>query len=329
MTQATDLQITSGVRRELSSRRIDLTKLKFNVSSGEVHITGLLAFVGMERRPDEVAVELKFMESSIKAIPGVTSLEVDLENWTKTDLGQWSPQDSSRGPGGSATGTGEGFHCPECETVFHFCPCCGKPLIAGMPHKAAPTPARRRILPRKLDHGMPAPPRPVSPAIGGGAVKPMNNVVPVTKPSDKPLAKPVYAPQKDHKPLTTPTPVVKPVAVSTVARPVVQPVAHPVESPTIKPPPPPPRPPPTSSPPAAVINFSGLEISGLGFDQQSPAPPQNAPPPPPLGSDIFKGLDVSEIPGGKVADTVPTTPVTVVKPPAPRVQGFPIEDEDL
>ena len=89
MREANDLKISSAIRRELSSRRVDLSKLKFPVKAGEVSLQGELSFVGLEKTNDEIAIELKFIESSIKNVEGVSNIVFELTNWKKNDSGIW------------------------------------------------------------------------------------------------------------------------------------------------------------------------------------------------------------------------------------------------
>ena len=95
MKEANDLKISAAIRRELSSRRIDLSKIKFPVKAGEVSLEGELVFVGLSKTNDEIAIELKFIESSIKAIVGVSKINYELSNWKKNDSGIWEPVGSS------------------------------------------------------------------------------------------------------------------------------------------------------------------------------------------------------------------------------------------
>jgi hypothetical protein len=71
LREATDLSISAGIRRDLSGRRVDLSKLKFPVKSGHVTLQGELVFVGMDKNPEETAIELKFIETSLKGFAGV------------------------------------------------------------------------------------------------------------------------------------------------------------------------------------------------------------------------------------------------------------------
>ncbi|HOY66762.1 MAG TPA: hypothetical protein PLP29_07715, partial [Candidatus Ozemobacteraceae bacterium] len=166
MREVTDLEISAGIRRELSSRRVDLGKLKFAVSGGVVTFTGELAFIGLGKSPDEIAVEIKFIESTLRMQRGVKELRFDLENLSRSDSGKWEPRSAGTS---AAQGTGEGFHCPECQTVFRFCPCCGKPLVAGLPaqppaHRPGlPGPTLLKPLPRRIEPLRPAPLKPVTP----------------------------------------------------------------------------------------------------------------------------------------------------------------------
>ncbi len=130
MREANDLKISAAIRRELSSRRVDLSKIKFPVKAGEVTLQGELSFVGLEKTADEAAIELKFIETSINGIEGVSKLTFELTNWNKNESGIW---ESKSGVASSSARlmAGEGLVCPECDYVIRFCPCCGKPLVPG------------------------------------------------------------------------------------------------------------------------------------------------------------------------------------------------------
>lgn len=135
MREATDLGISAGVRRELAGRRIDLSKIKFPVKAGVVTLQGELCFVGIDKNIDETAVELKFIESSLKTISGLKGLTFELTNWAKNDGGTWESTQTHPGAStsfapGSAL-SGDGLVCPDCDYVIRFCPCCGKPLTAS------------------------------------------------------------------------------------------------------------------------------------------------------------------------------------------------------
>lgn len=129
MREPTDLEISAQIRRELSSRRIDLSKIKFQVSSGNVSISGEFCFAGFTKSADETAVELKFLENALNQIKGVKNLKIEFTNWAKNNLGSWEPITATKQISPSLTGANEGiFVCQECNTVIKFCPCCGKPL---------------------------------------------------------------------------------------------------------------------------------------------------------------------------------------------------------
>lgn len=166
MREVTDFEISAGIRRELSGRRIDLGKLKFAVLNGVVTFTGDLAFIGLDKTPDETAIEIKFIESTLRSQRGVKELKFEFENWTKNVFGKWESKVTPAMPG---AGGGEGFHCPDCHTVFKFCPCCGKPLVAGLPHTGQQRrpvttgPSLLKPLPRKIEPLKPTPIKPVEP----------------------------------------------------------------------------------------------------------------------------------------------------------------------
>ena len=166
MREATDLGISAGVRRELSSRRIDLSKLKFPVKKGSITLRGELCFIGMEKNDDETAIELKFIETSLKNITGVKSISFELTNWKKSSAGKWeSASASSTTKPGKTVISGDGLHCPECDYVIRFCPCCGKPLSeisAHGRHRRSIPPIKPII--RKKRPIPPIKPKPVAPS---------------------------------------------------------------------------------------------------------------------------------------------------------------------
>ncbi len=148
MKEATDLGIGAAVRRELAGRRVDLGKIKFPVKAGGVTLQGELAFVGIDKTVEETAIELKFIESSLRQIAGVKELVFELENWSKSEGGTWEsagqPQSPASGSSAaSVTASGDGLYCDECDMVIRFCPCCGKPLAAS----AKGSVRQRRALP--------------------------------------------------------------------------------------------------------------------------------------------------------------------------------------
>lgn len=148
MKEATDLGIGAAVRRELAGRRVDLGKIKFPVKAGVVTLQGELAFVGIDKTAEETAIELKFIESSLRQIAGVKELVFEIENWSKSEGGTWESSGQSQSPtsGSSAFSgavSGDGLYCDECDMVIRFCPCCGKPLAASAKGAGRP----RRTLP--------------------------------------------------------------------------------------------------------------------------------------------------------------------------------------
>lgn len=245
MREATDLAIGAGIRRELSGRRIDLSKLKFPVKAGVVSLQGELCFVGLEKTADETAVELKFIESSLKNIPGVKELVFELTNWSKNDSGIWESASAAQTSGGGSAPIldGEGIVCPDCDYVIRFCPCCGKPL-AGAGKSGAARP-RRPALPVKpvLKKKRPASPllspvvRPAAPGtpvvVAPEALKNLpGNIGPV-----KPAVSPIQTPLKPGEPVAPVKPVTavempKSPAVSP-AKPAVMPAA-PAVPPAVK-----------------------------------------------------------------------------------------------
>lgn len=204
MREATDLGVSAGVRRELSGRRIDLTKLKFPVKNGVITIEGELSFVGIEKSSDETAIELKFLESSLKAINGAKEINFALTNWTKNEAGVWESIGARPASASTPSASGEGLYCPDCDFVIRFCPCCGKPLAGA--GKNAPSKTRRPVPPIKplIKKKRPvapfiAPARPVETDQNEAPVIPVAPVKPAVAP-----AQPVVAPIKPA-PAATPT----------------------------------------------------------------------------------------------------------------------------
>ncbi|MFZ2959963.1 MAG: hypothetical protein WA705_24040 [Candidatus Ozemobacteraceae bacterium] len=157
MSGVSDLEVSAAVRRELSGRRVDLAKLKIRVTGGEITLSGELAFVGLEKSADEVPVEIKFLETRLRAIRGAIGLAFEFENWVRSDAGKWESKSLPAGKGGTPL-TGTAFHCPECGVVFRFCPCCGKQL-SELDQAHLPSPAGKippRPLPRKGEPSRPS-----------------------------------------------------------------------------------------------------------------------------------------------------------------------------
>ncbi|HNX74973.1 MAG TPA: hypothetical protein PLM07_10420 [Candidatus Rifleibacterium sp.] len=190
MREATDLAISAGIRRELSGRRIDLSKLKFPVKAGVVSLQGELCFVGLEKTTDETAVELKFIESSLKKLPGVSAVIFELTNWARNDNGIWESASGGSASGGSASPAfdGEGIVCPDCDYVIRFCPCCGKPL-AGAGKSTAARPRKTSLPVRPLIKKK----RPASPLLSP-VVKPAMPGTPVIQAPDAIKGMPVSGP---------------------------------------------------------------------------------------------------------------------------------------
>ncbi len=133
MPEVTDLQINTGVRRELSGRRVDLSKMKVSVAGGVVTLAGELAFVGLTKTQEETSVESKFLASCLPNTRGIKHLNFQFEKKKKNDSGKWEPRGAGAPSGSASAGpVGEGMHCPSCKTVIKFCPCCGEPLMPGV-----------------------------------------------------------------------------------------------------------------------------------------------------------------------------------------------------
>jgi homeobox protein ESX1 len=120
----------------------------------------------MEKNDDETAIELKFIETSLKNITGVKSISFELTNWKKSSAGKWeSASASSTTKPGKTVISGDGLHCPECDYVIRFCPCCGKPLSeisAHGKHRRSVPPIKPII--RKKRPIPPIKPKPVAPS---------------------------------------------------------------------------------------------------------------------------------------------------------------------
>ncbi|MDD3000141.1 MAG: hypothetical protein PHF29_00115 [Candidatus Riflebacteria bacterium] len=206
MREASDLGIGAGIRRELAGRRVDLSKIKFPVMAGVVTLEGELSFVGLSKTIDETAIELKFIESSIRSIAGLKEINFALSNWAKSEAGVWECESAKAGA--PVRIEGDGIVCSECDYVIRFCPCCGKP-IGEAKHGSASSSSKQR--------------RPVPP------------IKPIIK-KRRPLTAPPLAPIEGNiapiaTPVLAPTPVVPaaaPVApVATPVAPTVQTIPNP------------------------------------------------------------------------------------------------------
>ncbi|MCK9457891.1 MAG: hypothetical protein M0R31_11430 [Candidatus Riflebacteria bacterium] len=145
MREASDLGIGAGIRRELAGRRVDLSKIKFPVMAGVVTLEGELSFVGLSKTIDETAIELKFIESSIRSIAGVKEINFALSNWAKSEAGVWECESAKSGS--PIRVEGEGIVCSECDYVIRFCPCCGKPIGEAKHGSASSASKQRRPVP--------------------------------------------------------------------------------------------------------------------------------------------------------------------------------------
>lgn len=145
MREASDLGIGAGIRRELAGRRVDLSKIKFPVMAGVVTLEGELSFVGLSKTIDETAIELKFIESSIRSIAGVKEINFALSNWAKSEAGVWECESAKSGS--PIRVEGEGIVCSECDYVIRFCPCCGKPIGEAKHSSASSASKQRRPVP--------------------------------------------------------------------------------------------------------------------------------------------------------------------------------------
>jgi hypothetical protein len=338
----------------LSGRRIDLTKIKFPVKNGVITIQGELSFVGMEKTAEETGIELKFIETSLKAINGAKEVHFELNNWVKNDAGIWESTEAKSG-GTAPVATGEGIVCPDCDYVIRFCPCCGKPLAGAGKH--SPSKARRTIPPVKpvarkrkplnippvapkaappvpTEDSKPAPAMPVATppqAETNICVKP-EPVKPETikpaappelhKPEAPEVSKPAISqPEKVAIPPLTETPAVKD-STSTGSGLVEEPA-----QPTNLPPEVSEHPMPTQQPPLQPANLTEPLSPQAPAPSEQPVPPVTKQPTEAkdefdLSSDQldlggFSPEPVSPTPSAPVPPVAPATPTAAVEPQAP------------
>ena len=330
MREATDLAISAGIRRELSGRRIDLTKIKFPVKAGVVTLQGELCFVGLEKTADETAVELKFIESSLKKLPGVTETVFELTNWAKNESGIWESSSGISATGGSAAPMidGEGIVCPDCDYVIRFCPCCGKPLAgAGRSSTARP---RKPALPVKplIKKKRPASPLlspVVRPAMPGtpivpapDAVKALNPAVGPGKPMQPAKTIEPVVPAKISEPVESPLPSKPAPAAPSVTRP-----ATPARPPAQATPAVPPAP---ASAPAAPVTPAVKAAPAVPPARQAGSPAIKPVPASPA-SGVPLSAQKPVVPAPKaVAPAAVTPPPLQPAKPAPA-EEFPAEDD--
>lgn len=296
MREATDLGVSAGVRRELSGRRIDLTKLKFPVKNGAITIEGELSFVGIEKSSDETAIELKFLESSLKAINGAKEITFALTNWTKNEAGVWESIGARPASASTPTASGEGLYCPDCDFVIRFCPCCGKPLAGA--GKNAPSKTRRPVPPikpviKKKRPAVPfiAPARPVETDKNEAPVIPVAPVKPAVAPA-KPVVAPVNPPAAPIKPAPAATPTVSPEPARLEPATPVKPAA-PTTSKPVMPTQPAPATPgiPAARPVAPVAPVKPATPAEQAKAPEVTAAPPSPAAPPTIPEDVNKAID--------------------------------------
>jgi len=110
-----DIEIASRVRVELVKRWVEMVKLEVSVIKAAVDIRGQLEFSGTPRLSDiDAAQRLKVLDSVLRSVHGVRSLQWSLTNWTKEGERWAKKRKGPQGGGGRARGSGGGK-----ETVFN------------------------------------------------------------------------------------------------------------------------------------------------------------------------------------------------------------------
>jgi len=85
-----DLEINNHIRRLLTKRRIDVTKVTYRTSSGVVFIGGALVFIGFTKEVEELPKEMGLIEEMIRSIRGVKNVKIEFDDFEKDDVsGEW------------------------------------------------------------------------------------------------------------------------------------------------------------------------------------------------------------------------------------------------
>lgn len=88
--QMSDLEINNHIRRLLTKRRIDVTKVTYRTSSGVVFVGGDLVFIGFTKEVDELPKELALIEEMVRSIRGVRNVKIEFDDFEKDDVsGEW------------------------------------------------------------------------------------------------------------------------------------------------------------------------------------------------------------------------------------------------
>lgn len=85
--QVSDYEINGSVRRELTSRGIDLMNLRYRTSGGSVEVSGSLQFKE-SKSPAQVVKELFLLESSLMGIRSVKRVKLEFDDYEKK-AGKW------------------------------------------------------------------------------------------------------------------------------------------------------------------------------------------------------------------------------------------------
>jgi hypothetical protein len=84
-----DYEINASVRRELTSRKVDMTSIQYRTTNGAIEITGALKFLETKSIA-AVQAELQILEENLGAIKGVRRVNFDLSDWERNREGKFA-----------------------------------------------------------------------------------------------------------------------------------------------------------------------------------------------------------------------------------------------
>lgn len=87
--EISDLEINTHIRRLLTKKRIDATKINYRSQRGIVNIFGDLNYVGLKKTAEEMPHEIASLEDMVKQIKGVKRVTVEIEGFEKNNAGDW------------------------------------------------------------------------------------------------------------------------------------------------------------------------------------------------------------------------------------------------
>ncbi len=101
-----DLQLNCTIRSVLARHWIDTHLLCYRSARGNVHVQGELKTLGVPKALEETAHTLFTLESEVRQLRGVRSVQLEFTNWFRNDAGNWEclEKETESGPSSASTG---------------------------------------------------------------------------------------------------------------------------------------------------------------------------------------------------------------------------------